>query len=88
MRTVSTKLDNKLHEQFLDLCNNDGKCQSEFLREMIEDMFEGVDEENRHPTPQDPKESSTLTSTEGKIIGVISDSGEVKEILNPRISFD
>jgi len=53
MKTVSTKLDNKLHEQFLDLCNNEGKCQSEFLREMIEEMFEGVDEENRPPAPQD-----------------------------------
>ena len=50
MKTVSTKLDNKLHNQFIELCNNEGKCQSEFLREMIEDVFE--DEENRPLTPK------------------------------------
>jgi len=89
MKTVSTKLDNKLHEQFTELCNNEGKCQSEFLREMIEDMFEGVDEENQTLTPYNIEKSHTsIPRTEGKIIGVISDSGEVKELINPRISYD
>jgi len=36
MKTVSTKLDNKLHEQFMTICNEDGKCQSEMLRDLIE----------------------------------------------------
>ena len=82
MKTVSTKLDNKLHNQFMELCNDEVKCQSEFLREMIEDMFEDVDEENLTSTSQDPEESSTPISTEGKIIGFVSDSGEVKEMQN------
>lgn len=51
MKTVSTKLDSKNHDKFVELCNNEGKCQSEFLREMIEDILE--DDENRPPTPQD-----------------------------------
>jgi len=37
MRTVSTKIDNSLHDKFIDVCNDEGKCQSELLREMIQE---------------------------------------------------
>jgi len=42
MKTVSTKLDNKLHERFIEICNEDGKCQSEFLRDLIETVCEDL----------------------------------------------
>ena len=42
MKTVSTKLDNKLHDQFIEICNEDGKCQSEFLRDLIEIVCEDL----------------------------------------------
>jgi len=45
MRTVSTKLDDKLHNRFIEICNEDGKCQSEFLRDLIETVCEDLDEE-------------------------------------------
>lgn len=51
MKTVSTKLDNKLHNRFIEICNEDGKCQSEFLRDLIESVCEDLDE--RETTPQD-----------------------------------
>ena len=35
MRTVSTKLDKRNHERFLDLCNYEGCSISEALREMV-----------------------------------------------------
>jgi len=44
MKTVSTKLDNKLHERFIEICNEDGKCQSEFLRDLIETVCEDLGE--------------------------------------------
>ena len=44
MKTVSTKLDNKLHNRFIEICNEDGKCQSEFLRDLIETVCEDLDE--------------------------------------------
>ena len=44
MKTVSTKLDNKLHNQFIEICNEDGRCQSEFLRDLIETVCEDLDE--------------------------------------------
>jgi len=44
MKTVSTKLDNKLHSQFIEICNEDGKCQSEFLRDLIETVCEDLNE--------------------------------------------
>lgn len=37
MRTVSTKIDNSLHDKFINLCNEQGKCQSEFLRDIIQE---------------------------------------------------
>jgi len=45
MKTVSTKLDNKLHSRFVEICNEDGKCQSEFLRDLIETVCEDLEEE-------------------------------------------
>jgi len=44
MKTVSTKLDTKLHDRFIEICNEDGKCQSEFLRDMIETLCEDCNE--------------------------------------------
>jgi len=45
MKTVSTKLDNKVHNRFIEICNEDGKCQSEFLRDLIETVCEDLEEE-------------------------------------------
>jgi len=42
MKTVSAKLDNKLHSRFVEICNEDGKCQSEFLRDLIETVCEDL----------------------------------------------
>lgn len=44
MKTVSTKLDNGLHDRFLELCNEEGKCQSEMLRDMVEQWCEASDD--------------------------------------------
>ena len=61
MRTVSTKLDNRTHNQFIELCNNEGKCQSEFLRDVIESICDDLEEDEptnltiREVTPQDPE---------------------------------
>jgi len=45
MKTVSTKLDNETHNQFLELCNNEGKCQSELLRDIIQNICEDCSDE-------------------------------------------
>jgi len=60
MKTVSTKLDNKLHDRFIEVCNEDGKCQSEFLRDLIKEMCEPLEDTNRPATPQDPEEIPEL----------------------------
>jgi len=84
MKTVSTKLDSKIHNKFVELCNNEGKCQSEFLRDMIEDMFE--DDENRPPTHQD-LEDKPITEARTKFVSY--DDGttwtEIQELENVRI---
>ncbi len=50
MKTVSTKLDNKLHNRFIEICNEDGKCQSEFLRDVIESICNDLEEEEPNLT--------------------------------------
>jgi len=52
MKTVSTKLDNKLHDRFIEICNEDGKCQSEFLRDLIESVCDDL--EGGEATPPRP----------------------------------
>lgn len=63
MQTISTKLDKNSAQKFLEICNNEGKCQSEFLRDMIEQIIETdeIDEEYAQKTPR----------TKGKVIEVI-----------------
>lgn len=38
MQTISTRLDKNMAKKFLDICNDKGKCQSEMLRNMIENL--------------------------------------------------
>ncbi|MCH7967623.1 MAG: hypothetical protein IIB02_09480, partial [Thaumarchaeota archaeon] len=46
-----------LHNRFIEVCNEDGKCQSEFLRDLIETVCEDLEEESnltiRETIPQD-----------------------------------
>ena len=74
MKTVSTKLDNKLHEQFIKICNEDGRCQSEMLRDVIETMCEDLE-----ANPLD---------LEIKIEDVKPTIKFVSEVKNPRIVYD
>ncbi|EIJ66053.1 hypothetical protein BD31_I1301 [Candidatus Nitrosopumilus salaria BD31] len=51
MKTVSTKLSKEDFEKFQEICNNDGKCISEGLRDLlkmdIEAYEEGLEIENK-----------------------------------------
>ncbi len=38
MQTISTKLDKITAKKFIDIYNDEGKCQSEILRELIENI--------------------------------------------------
>ncbi len=73
MKTVSTKLDNKLHSQFMTICNEDGRCQSEFLRDMIETLCEDCSDEDNLPL-----------TTQGLEIEV-EDEEQISELRNPTV---
>jgi hypothetical protein len=81
MQTVSTKLDKQTANKFLEVCNGEGKCQSEFLRDMIEQIIEtdDMDEEN----------NIEVTRTTGKIMGIVPEPTitivDVPELRNVRI---
>ena len=74
MRTVSTKLDNNLHNRFIEICNEDGKCQSEFLRDLIETVCEDLNE--GEATPQDPEMEHAPEQSE-----------PISEIMNPTVEY-
>ena len=44
MQTISTKLDKTTAKKFIDICNEEGKCQSEMLRDVIEQMCEDLED--------------------------------------------
>jgi len=51
MKTVSTKLDKETFEKFQEMCNQEGQCMSEELRDMIKGNIvayeEGLEMETR-----------------------------------------
>ncbi len=74
MKTVSAKLDNKLHSRFVEICHEDGKCQSEFLRDLIETVCEDLNE--GEATPQDLEMEH-----------VTEPSKPTSELMNPRVEY-
>lgn len=44
MKTVSTKLDKQTFEKFQELCNHDGLCTSESLRDLIKMSIQAYEE--------------------------------------------
>ena len=81
MQTVSTKLDKETANRFLEVCNNEGKCQSEFLRDMIEQIIDtdDIDEESTIEVPR----------TTGKITSIVPEPTitivDIPELQNVRI---
>ena len=80
MKTISTKIEQKTAESFLKVCNDEGKCQSEMLRDLIENVCDL--EENEPNLVVKVEEIDEPRMSEGKIIGI-----EPSELRNPTITF-
>ena len=72
MKTVSTKLSKEDFEKFQEVCNNDGQCLSEGLRDLIKMSIE---------TSEDEPITEKIPIIEGKIIRI-----EPSELRNVTIS--
>ena len=77
MKTISAKIDQKTAELFLKVCNDEGKCQSEMLRDLIENV---CDLEENTPNLEIKIEEIEPKVSEGKIIRI-----EPTEVTNVRI---
>ena len=75
MKTVSTKLDNSLHNRFIEICNEDGKCQSEFLRDLIEQIIE-VNDIDEETTQELEAKVEDIKQSQGKIKKISHDDGK------------
>ena len=69
MKTVSTKLDNRDFEKFQAMCNDDGMCASEELRDIIkrdleahEEYLDMESEKESEPTEEPEKNLVVLDS--------------------------
>jgi len=63
MKTVSTKLDKKDHERFLEICNKQGQTVAEYLRGIILDYCRAEDEYDAEQE-ENPKEPPKITVTQ------------------------
>ena len=81
MKTISTKVNPKYHEQFLELCNKDGKSTSEVLREIIQQYCDDLYEEEVESVglPQMTVDFGKILDEEGKQIGVIKGFDDEKD---------
>ena len=88
MKTISTKLDKKTAEIFLKVCNDEGKCQSEMLRDLIENVCEL--EENEQNEILEVKIENVKPIPEARIKRVSYDDGktwiDVPEMINVTVS--
>lgn len=73
MKTVSTKLDKQDFEKFQEMCNHEGQCMSESLRDLIKmgiDAYEEGLEMEKEPTeptnnPSRPEMKNVRISSNG-----------------------
>ena len=71
MKTVSTKLSRDDFEKFQEVCNNDGQCLSEGLRELIKMSIEAFDDELESESEEELKPEIVTNETimaHGKIL--------------------
>ena len=80
-KTASVRLPEKMYEEIDNVCDDIGCTRNDWIKDTLKDKL-GT---HRGENTQDLK---TIPRTEGKIIGVIPDSSEVKEVLNAKISYD
>jgi len=67
MKTIATKLDNKDHEKFLEICNESGCSKSEKLRKIIRDFINTNEEPDESFIELVQKESQQKTKLEPRV---------------------
>ncbi|MBS3925748.1 MAG: hypothetical protein KGZ34_03540 [Nitrosarchaeum sp.] len=74
MKTVSTKLDKETFEKFQEMCNHEGQCMSESLRDSIERDIQAYEEGLEMEKEQ--KKPMILARTQAKNVRVSYDDGK------------
>lgn len=81
MKTVSTKLDKQTFEKFQEICNNDGLCTSESLRDLIKMSIEAY-EEGFDAERKSVESTSNLSRPEMKNVRISYDDGKTWHDVN------
>ena len=83
MKTVSTKLENKDFDRLMEMCNEEGECISESLRDMIMRDLDAFEDGKESEKTEPKEETGTKPIPKAKIIAI--DGVPVSEIKNPKI---
>ena len=75
MKTVSTKLDKQTFEKFQEMCNYEGQCMSESLRDSIERDIQAY-EEGLEMEKESIKSTGNLSRPELKNVRISYDDGK------------
>jgi len=79
MKTVSTKLENSDFERFQEMCNDDGQCASEWLRDVIKDHINAFDDYKSSKEESKPVAQGKITKVsydDGKTWNDVSDNSD------------
>lgn len=82
MKTLGTKLDNDICQEFVDMCNNNGQTVSEKIREMIHDEIEFLNNCKDHDkeTIEDYKKIRKNIGTHDEGRYDIKDDGTLRDV--------
>jgi len=75
MKTVSTKLDKQTFEKFQEICDKEGHCLSESLRDLIQRNIEAY-EEGLEMEQKPTKSTGNLPRPEMKVARISLDDGK------------
>jgi hypothetical protein len=75
MKTVSTKLDKQTFEKFQEMCNYEGQCMSESLRDLIKMDIQAY-EEGLEMEQKSTELTDNPSRPEPKVTGISYDDGK------------
>ncbi|GKS67761.1 hypothetical protein YTPLAS73_13080 [Nitrosarchaeum sp.] len=76
MKTVSTKLDKQTFEKFQEMCNNEGLCTSESLRDLIKMSIQAYEEGLEIAKEKEQESTSDPSRPEMKNVRISYDDGK------------
>ena len=73
MKTISTKLENRDYDRLIEMCNDDGECISESLRDMIKQHLDCHEEYLEMKKEEKPISHAKIIEIDGVSVSEMKD---------------